>query len=137
MPEPIFIDTGFIIALINKRDSHYQEAQHLASKVEHHPFITTDAVLLEIGNALAKNFKKQAIDVIKHFNTSPNVTIIHLNALLFNKALQLYDKYQDKTWGLIDCISFTVMQDMGIKHCLTFDKHFLQAGFDILTHNLN
>jgi len=136
MSEPIFIDTGFIIALINKRDSHYQEAQHLADKVEHHPFITTDAVLLEIGNALAKNFKKQAIDVIKHFNTSPNVTIIHLNALLFNKALQLYDKYQDKTWGLVD-ISFTVMQDMGIKHCLTFDKHFSQAGFDILTYNLN
>jgi len=137
MSEPIFIDTGFIIALINKRDSHYQEAQYLANKVEYYPFITTDAVLLEIGNALAKNFKKQAIDVIKHFNTSPNVTIIHLNALLFNKALQLYDKYQDKTWGLVDCISFTVMQDMGIKHCLTFDKHFSQAGFDVLTHNLN
>ncbi len=35
----------------------------------------------------------------------------------------------DKEQGLTDCISFIVMQDMGIIDALTTDDHFRQAGF--------
>ncbi len=44
----------------------------------------------------------------------------------------MYESYQDKTWGLMDCISFVVMREMKITDALTFDKHFAQAGFNIL-----
>jgi hypothetical protein len=38
----------------------------------------------------------------------------------------------DKEWGLIDCMSFIVMQDRGITEALTADDHFNQAGFKAL-----
>lgn len=38
----------------------------------------------------------------------------------------------DKEWGMTDCISFVVMQDMGIIDALTTDDHFRQAGFRAL-----
>ncbi|MFM5956954.1 MAG: PIN domain-containing protein, partial [Dolichospermum sp.] len=39
---------------------------------------------------------------------------------------------EDKEWGLVDCISFIVMQDRGITDALTADTHFQQAGFRAL-----
>jgi len=44
----------------------------------------------------------------------------------------IYKSYQDKSWSIVDCISFVVMRDMEIINALTFDRHFEQAGFHIL-----
>lgn len=129
MLKPIFIDTGFVIALINTRDTYHQTAQQLSEQYSSFPFITTDAVLLEIGNALAKSFKPQGIEVIQYFSESPEVTVVHSNAVLFQQAFNLYQTYIDKSWGLVDCLSFTVMKEMQITDALTFDHHFSQAGF--------
>ena len=126
------MDTGFVIALINNGDQYHQKALKLADKFEGYPIVITDVVLLEIGNALAHHFKQQAIEIINNFYLSPEVTIVHLNPILFKKGLKLYQAYQDKTWGLIDCVSFVVMRDMEMTDALTFDKHFAQAGFNIL-----
>jgi predicted nucleic acid-binding protein len=128
----IFMDTGFVIALVNEKDQYHQKALELADKFDGYPTVITDSVLLEIGNALAKNFKLQAIEIINHFYSSSEVTIIHLNPILLKKAFNLYQSYQDKSWGLVDCVSFIVMREMEITEALTFDKHFTQAGFHIL-----
>ena len=61
MPNRIFIDTLFVIALINPRDQYHAKAAELATKYEGDTFLVTDAVLLEIGNGLARNFKQEAI----------------------------------------------------------------------------
>jgi predicted nucleic acid-binding protein len=128
----IFVDTLFVIALINPRDQHHSKAAELATRYENHPLLVTDAVLLEIGNGLARNYKEEAIEIIEYFLDSEAVEIIHLTPELFRQAFDLYKKYKDKDWGLIDCISFVVMVDAGVKQALTFDRHFEQAGFEVL-----
>jgi uncharacterized protein len=125
----IFVDSGFVIALINQRDQYHDQALQLADRFENAPLLTTDAVLLEIGNALSRNHKQEAAVIIKHFLTSTEVEVIHLNATLLNQALVLYSTYQDKAWSLVDCLSFVVMQEANIKQALSFDQHFTQAGF--------
>lgn len=128
----IFVDTLFVIALVNQRDQYHQRALELADTYEGHPLLTTDAVLLEIGNALARNFKKQSIEIIEEFYVSEEMEIIHLNPRLLEQAFEHYKMYQDKQWGLVDCVSFVVMQQTGIERALTFDQHFVQAGFKAL-----
>jgi uncharacterized protein len=56
---------------------------------------------------------------------------------LLNRALELYSNRQDKTWGLIDCISFVVMSEQSLTDAVTADIHFVQAGFRalLLEHN--
>ena len=132
MANKVFIDTVFVIALINENDQHHQKALTSSNSLKNHTFVTTDAVLLEVGNALAKNYKQEAIEVIQNFEASDDTEIIHLTPSIFRKAFEIYKSYQDKTWGLVDCISFTVMQDFGITDALTADKHFGQFGFNIL-----
>ncbi len=126
------MDTGFVVALVNDNDQYHQKALKLANQFEGYPTVITDVVLLEIGNSLAKNFKTQAIEIINHFYSSPEVTIVHLNPVLLKQGLKIYQSYQDKTWGLMDCVSFVVMREMKITDALTFDKHFAQAGFNLL-----
>jgi uncharacterized protein len=52
---------------------------------------------------------------------------------LFEKALEIYEKFNDKTWGLVDCISFVAMKERGLTNVLTFDRDFTEAGFDVIT----
>ena len=41
----------------------------------------------------------------------------------------MFQKYRDKRYSLTDCISFIVMKQKNLETALTFDKHFVQAGF--------
>jgi hypothetical protein len=38
----------------------------------------------------------------------------------------------DKTWGLVDCASFIVMQHAGVAEAFTKDKDLSQDGFKCL-----
>ncbi len=126
------IDTSYITALVNKRDEYYEKANELVEIYDSEPLLITDAVLLEIGNSLARNHKSEAIEIFEEFFASEEVEIVRLDETLFNKGFELYKSHADKTWGLVDCISFVVMKEHGIKNALTSDKHFVQAGFRAL-----
>jgi hypothetical protein len=60
------------------------------------------------------------------------VTIVPPGPELFEAGLKLYSQREDKDWTLTDCISFVVMERMGIREALTGDHHFEQAGFTVL-----
>lgn len=132
MSTRIFVDTLFVIALINQRDQYHSKAVSLADLFEGRPLLTTDAVLLEIGNALARGYKTEAIEVLDHLLTAEEVEVVRLTPELFEEAFHLYRSYQDKAWGLVDCLSFVVMRRDKVSSALTFDQHFEQAGFQAL-----
>lgn len=129
VPEQTLVDTAYVLALVNERDQYHDRAQELADLFEGRDLLITDAVLLEIGNALARGFKEQAIEIITYFIESEEVEIFRHSPQIFDKAFALYKKFDDKEWSLVDCISFVVMRERGIKQALTFDRHFEQAGF--------
>ncbi len=128
----IFVDTLFIVALINKRDQYHQIALNLARQYENYPLITTDAIFLESGNKLSANYRNEVVELIEQFLASDEIDVIRLTPELFDESLRLYKKHQDKSWGLVDCFSFVVMKQHKVSQALTFDRHFIQAGFQAL-----
>lgn len=128
----IFVDSLFIIALVNQRDQYHRQAVSLASSLRGHPLLITDAVLLEVGNGLARNYKKEAVAIIERFLKAKEVEVAHLSPELFQEAFTLYRGREDKAWGMVDCVSFVVMRHHEIETALTFDGHFAQAGFKAL-----
>jgi predicted nucleic acid-binding protein len=128
----VFVDTSFVVALVNKKDQNHDLALDLSQQFTGYSLVTTDAILLEIGNALSRNFKRECIETIEDFLTSDDVQVIHLRPPLFRKAFDLYKSRSDTLWGLIDCVSFVVMKELGITEALSADKHFEQAGFTVL-----
>jgi uncharacterized protein len=128
----IFIDTSFIIALVNERDDYHTVAQTVADRYDGRSTIISDAILLEVANALSRGFKVEAIEIVEDFLSSEDVEVVRLTPELFDRAFSLYKTRQDKEWGLVDCFSFVIMSDRGISDALTFDKHFIQAGFNAI-----
>lgn len=133
MTVPIFLDTGYFIALVNRRDQYHAQAVQLSVGYENSQFLTTDAVLLEVGNALSRSHKSTAIELVSTVMEDASSTIVHLTPEWFGAAFERYRHYADQHWGLVDCFSFVVMQQYGLHQVLTFDQHFAQAGFQILT----
>jgi len=131
MLKPLFVDTGYVIALVNQHDNYHKQAQVLADQYAGQPLVITDAVLMEIGNALSRIARSQSVDIIHYFQQADEVTLVHSNPMLFNEALTMYEDYADKTWGLVDCLSFVVMKQMNLSTVLGFDQHFVQAGFKL------
>jgi predicted nucleic acid-binding protein len=126
------IDTAFAVSLVNESDENHEKALKLSLEYERQPVLITDCVLLEIGNSLSRNYKKEGSFIIEKFLTTDETEIVRLDETLFNKAFELYRDYADKTWGLVDCVSFVVMRERGITDVLTSDQHFVQAGFNAL-----
>lgn len=129
MPESAFVDTGYILALVNENDQHHAEALALSEQFDGQPIIVTDAVLLEIGNALSRMDRHAAVQIIQDLRELPGVTVVNLTPELFESGFDLYRRHTDKHWGLVDCVSFVVMRQMGLTTALAFDQHFVQAGF--------
>ena len=131
----VFLDTAFAIALSSPRDAHHEQAIQISDHLESDAtrLVTTRAVIIEIGNALAKQaFREAATDLIESLEQDPNAEIIAISDELCDRAFQLYRERKDKEWGLTDCISFVVMRDKGLSAALTTDRHFQQAGFQAL-----
>lgn len=42
------------------------------------------------------------------------------------KALDLFEKYDDKDFSFTDCVSFVIMCEMGIREVFGFDRRFDQ-----------
>lgn len=126
----IFLDTAFVIALLNRRDKYHDRARSLLSQVRNASEVfITEAVLVEIGNAMASAKKKEAADFIRNcYNTSP-FRVVTVDTELMHKSIELYQSRKDKDWGLTDCISFVVMKESNLYLAMTTDKHFQQAGF--------
>lgn len=136
MPEKVvFLDTGFAIALASPRDRYHAKAVQLADelKTSGSSIITTRAVLLEIGAALAKvSYRGTAVSIIEMLENDPDVEIVPLRDDLFVEAFDLFRGRTDKDWSLTDCLSFEVMRQRGIQAALAADAHFQQAGFKAL-----
>ncbi len=134
MKPAIFIDTSYFLALVNNRDKYHQAAKSVAGRVKP-PFVTSDAVLFELGNALAKPpYRTLGIRAMQQIRADAGIEIVHVNPDLFAQTIAFYQSRPDKAWGLTDCSSFIIMQQHSLREALTADKHFEQAGFKRLLH---
>jgi len=130
----IFIDTSYFLALVNSRDKYHQAAKIVATQVKP-PFVTSSAVLFELGNALAKPpHRALGVQALQQIRADTGIEIVPIAPDLFTQAITFYQSRPDKAWGLTDCSSFVIMRQRGLREALTADKHFEQAGFKRLLY---
>ncbi len=128
----IFVDTSYLLALVNPRDMLYGRAQAWAQVITE-ALVVTEYVLWEMVNAysMARD-RPKAHAVSTRIRAGTDCELIPASTELFEAGLQLHAQRTDKEWSLTDCISFLVMQRRRLASALTFDRHFEQAGFEAL-----
>ena len=131
--ERFLIDTAFVQALLNQKDQYHAKARKFAPRLRTAAEVwITEAVLVEIGNALSSFNRSAAASFIEQAYRTPNMRVVPVDSGLLQRALRLYRDRQDKTWGLTDCVSFTVMAEQQMMDAVTADEHFRQAGYRAL-----
>lgn len=96
----VFLDTAYLQALIDRRDQHHRSAVALRHRTSAPAEVwITEAVLIEIGNALSTSYREDAIDIIEQSYRTSNVRVIPLTTALLLEALDRYRARLDKEWG--------------------------------------
>jgi predicted nucleic acid-binding protein len=118
----VFADAFYFIARLNRRDQHH--ARVLAySRTLHARLVTTDWVLVEVADALAKSECRARVrEFILHVRQAPGCEVVSASRDVLDRALELYHQHADKEWTLTDCVSFVTMRDGGLAEALTQDR---------------
>ncbi|MFO0840024.1 MAG: PIN domain-containing protein [Phycisphaerae bacterium] len=127
-----FLDTSYLAALFMRNDQWHQAARRWTARATP-PLITTDYVILELADGLARpEWRAVFLRIRSALQSNPHVQIVAQSRALLDRGVVLYAARMDKSWSLTDCLSFVVMQDEGCTEALTADLHFAQAGFRVL-----
>ena len=125
----VFADTHYYIALLSPNDSTHAHAIETTVRLQP-AMVTTAWVLCELAAAMSAPAKRQRfLKLFDDLSAADEVTIIPASPELYDEGMALYRARPDKAWSLTDCISFLVMERVGLTEALTGDHHFEQAGF--------
>lgn len=128
----VFADSFYFFAILNPMDHAHEKARQFAARHEE-PIVTTAWVLTELADGLAVTSHRAAFSrLVARLQAEAENEIVPPTQELMARGIELYDARPDKQWSLTDCISFLVMQDRQITQALTGDRHFEQAGFEVL-----
>src|SRR5437773_333255 len=74
--ERLFLDTSYVLGLLNRRDRYHGAARKNLARVESASLVvTTEAVLVEIGNAFSALDRAAAHDFIRDCYTTHGMTV--------------------------------------------------------------
>jgi len=94
--------------------------------------VTTDYVLDEtITLVRFAHSHEKAVELGEASLSSRLMKTVYVTADTFREAWNLFKEDHDREWSFTDCVSFTVMRELGIGRAFTFDKHYRQAGFEV------
>jgi len=129
----IFIDTNFYVSLENEADSNHAKAKEIiTSLIRANPqFFTTNLILYEAVTVISLRVGREAAVYFKD-NFDPATRVLWLDKTIETKAWDLFKKVKDKDVSFVDCYSFALLKELGIKEVLTFDKDFAKQGFQLL-----
>lgn len=133
--EKIFVDTSGFFSLIAKHDTNYLKAINIWEKfqdVRKYILYTTEYVISETLTLTQSKLNKGiSIKLGEYLLGSSILKVSHIDMILWKDSWEIYKKYKDKEFSFVDCTSFAFMKENKIKKAFTFDKHFVQFGFEM------
>jgi predicted nucleic acid-binding protein len=131
----VFADTSYWLALLNTRDALHQKAVVMTGQLCAVKVVTSEMVFVELLNTLGNGSSSQrraVVSAVQGFRRSDSVFVVPQTPEQFAMAFDRYKQSADKNWSLTDCASFQIMENERIQAALTHDRHFAQAGFEVL-----
>ena len=136
----VFIDSGGFYSLLVSNDSLHAEAIDFltAVKRDNLTLVTTDYILDETVTLLkARKVPHLAPQFFNLVDTSAYLRLEWTHADRFMDARTFFQKYLDHGYSFTNCVSFVTMRELKISKALTGDRHFEEAGFDLVFDSVN
>jgi uncharacterized protein len=127
----VFLDTSGIIAAINRRDFYHNRAKEIFHRLseERCVLVITNYIRLEAHSLLLQRAGKT---LAMQFLNEKSWLVEWVTPEDERKAINLLQKFADKSFSLTDASSFIVMERLRIGEVVSFDRHFSQYGWNVL-----
>ena len=133
----IFLDVSALVAYYNADDRNHAEASETMKRIRVGEipltrFYTTDYIIDETLTFIecVLGMHELAVQVGEAMQASPFTTIIKIDEEIFREAWSIFKR--SRGYSFTGCTSFTAMKKYGVTHAFTFDKHFREAGFQLI-----
>jgi uncharacterized protein len=125
----IFVDTGFFFALASEKDPDHARVlevwQGFRGRRLPDLLVTTNHVVMECITLTRVRIGHQAAVVMGERLYSEKMARIHRATVEDERAAFEYlKKHRDKEYSAVDCLSFVVMDKLGISEALAVDDDF-------------
>jgi hypothetical protein len=131
----VFIDTSGFKALVDPQDDFHQSAAQVWEQLakQEADLVTSNYILDETFTLLrARCGLKTCLKFRQMLQQSSNVlSIYRINIEDERQAWHWFTKDWSKL-SYTDCVSFALMERLGITQAVSFDQHFKRAGFNNL-----
>jgi len=127
-----FVDTSAFYALLDADDENHAGSARVWREImeSDEAVVTTNYVLVEtfalvqsrLGLDAVREFQEDIVPVLQVEFVTSEIHRLGIAALLAAARRNL---------SLVDCISFEVMRNSGIKSAFAFDSHFREYGFSL------
>ena len=128
----VFVDTGAWVALRYARDQHHGRARTLLRRLhtDRIGLVTTEWVMAEAVTLLkARGAVTHAVALGDAIQAGRLGHLAESNPERKRRAWELFVRYRDRRAGWVDCASFAVMEELGLRQFFGFDDDFVRAGF--------
>jgi len=131
----VFVDTGGWMACADRADPAHSActAARDSTLEAGRILITTDFVVDETLTLIRFRLGLAAADAWwEQIDGSARLRWERIENDRFERARNLFFRYQDKDLSFTDCTSIALMRELKLKTVITTDGHFQQVGFDVL-----
>src|ERR687896_2484804 len=129
------VDASAYFALLDNDDDYHAQARIIRDRLiaERWRLFTTSFVLAETHALLLNRLSQEiATRFLRDMEHSPT-TLVWVTPADVQRAKAIIYQYDDKDFSLTDATSFAVMERLRVPAAFTFDRHFAQYGFTVLT----
>jgi hypothetical protein len=130
-----FVDTAGWMMLSDASDATHGDAKVFRDRWLERGgiFVSTDFVLDETLTLLRIRLGLDAAERWwNQVDGSSRLVWEAIDASRAEKARRWFFRWRDKSFSFTDCTSFVVMKERRLRTALTSDRHFLQAGFQVV-----
>ena len=125
----IFVDTSFFVALLDPGDKNHARAKGAIEEFDGRrlsdQLVTTNNVVLEtITVARYEAGHRLAVRTGEMLYAEKLARLHRTTAEEEAVAFEYLKKHADKEYSAVDCLSFVVMEKLGIREALAFDSDF-------------
>jgi uncharacterized protein len=127
----LLVDTSALIALFLPDEKNHREAASFCRQKPEPRFVLTELILGELAARLrVRAGADRAVEVARDVLRSKRYELVFTDPELLNGGLAKMERFSDKRLSLTDCVSFELMEKLGLRAAFTFDRDFRDCGFE-------
>lgn len=136
MRETVYLDTSGWLAALSPREQRHEAARQAYETLVQDAarLVTTNLVVAEMHILLARRHDSgTALSFLESLYRDPAHEVRFVTRELEAAAVgQWIRPFADRTLSLADAVGFEVMRTEGIARALAYDRHFGDAGFEMV-----